>query len=59
MNICRARDRLHTLALGPPVNPQVLAMVETMSEIITAEMGRLMNLYELMSKMALEIRQML
>lgn len=59
MSICRARDRLYNLALGPPVNPEVLVMVERMSETITAEMNRLMNLYEIMSEMASEIRQML
>jgi len=59
MDICRACDRLHELALGPPPNPQVLVMVDSISDTITAEMNRLMNLYDLMSEMASEIRQML
>jgi len=59
MQICRARDRLYALALGPPENPDVLRIVQTMSDTITLEMGRLMNLYDLMSEMALEIRQLI
>jgi len=59
MDICRARDRLYELALGPPPNPQVLVMIDSISDTITAEMNRLMNLYDLMSEMASEIRQML
>jgi len=59
MNIIRVRDRLQNLAVGPPVNQEVLQIIEPMKAQITREMGRLVDLYDLMSAMALEIRESL
>lgn len=59
MNIIRVRDRLQNLAVGPPVNQEVLQIIEPMKAQITREMGRLVDLYDLMSAMAHEIRESL
>jgi len=59
MSICRIRDRLYGIAVGPRANQEVLRIIGPMSAQITSEMERLQNLYDLMSEMAREIRDLL
>jgi len=59
MALCRIRDRLYGIAVGPPANQEVRQLVGPMSAQIASEMDRLQNLYELMSVMAHEIRDLL
>jgi len=56
-SICRIRDRLLRMAIGPPENQEVLRVLGPISERISHGINRIINLYDLMAEMASEIRE--